>query len=105
MTQGSQQRKDLFVVSSERYQDQIVLADAMPLNDKVPEGLYSWKSTLFTQPEKANATLTGPWERPKGKYSEPIGSTRADVIRELGYKALWWRLGEALLGGAFLIGP
>jgi hypothetical protein len=105
MTKGSQQRKDLFVVSSEHYQDDKVLATVMPL-DNTPDGLWSWKQPLFTASEKASATLTGSWERPD-RYgsSAPIGSTRGDIVSDLSYRAMWSNLGEAVIGGAFLIGP
>lgn len=96
MTKVSQQKYDLFIVSSERAQDRAILGRAM----------LSGGNLDHTNEQKKAAIPTGPWERPdKNGRTEPIGGTRSANVNKLLHRAFWLRVGEAVVGGAFLIGP
>ncbi|KAJ0108160.1 hypothetical protein J7T55_000125 [Diaporthe amygdali] len=85
------QRHDPFRVSSERFQEKILLDRvAIRLGKTVADFTH-------LQPE---ALATGPWEDGES-VMRPIGGTRGETFR----RALWSRIASTLVGAAFLIGP
>ena len=94
---SSSKAYDYFIVSSERYNDDRVLEEVVKSDDK--ENLYIAKEGL--------AHFTGPWERGKENDWEanPIGRTRSENEKTVRRRAFWWKLGGAIVGAGFLIGP
>jgi hypothetical protein len=88
---------DYFIVSSERYHDKTVILDAMEDHCTSMEVLYN--------SEKDYALPTGPWEYATNDCANPIGGTRNDNIKSILRHAFWWRLGAAIVGAGFLVGP
>jgi hypothetical protein len=88
---------DYFIVSSERCHDRTVLLSA--LDD------YSIGTGTMYDEAKDDALPTGPWEYPINNRTKPIGGTRYDNIKSQSRNAFWWKLGAAIVGTGFLIGP
>lgn len=98
MTTLSQKPYDLFIASSERAQDNDILRVAMEEKNK---SLASLDSGIRDMPISA-----GPWEIvPAGERASPIGGTRNASMETLLRQAFWWKLGAAVVGATFLVGP
>ncbi|KAK2599809.1 hypothetical protein N8I77_011532 [Diaporthe amygdali] len=85
------QRHDPFRVSSERFQEKILL-------DRV--GMRCGKIVDDLQHLQPGALATGPWEDGES-VMRPIGGIRGEALRW----ALWLRIASTLIGIGFLIGP
>lgn len=93
MTKYSSQRYDPFIASSERLHDKYFLNKELNRIGATPSELEELKPF---------APAAGPWEiETNGRGAQPLLSTRMAAVK----KALWSRVGGALVGGAFLIGP
>jgi hypothetical protein len=89
---------DYFIVSSERYHDSVVILDKM-------KGHVSGMKDLYEK-RKSSALPTGPWESPNNNdRANPIGRTRNDSTKSLSRHVFWWKLGAAIVGSGFLVGP
>lgn len=99
MTDATQKPYDLFIASSERYQDQVHLRHAMI---GALKSLHS-----FGAKERQNPIPSGPWEpEPSGDGGAvPIGGTRNASVKNLLQRALVMRICMALIASALLIGP
>ncbi len=97
----SQKPYDIFVASSERYQDLILLN--LSMNEK---GKYQNDLAEDTTHIKSTAIPTGPWEKlsPNDEV-DPIGRSRNANTKRALREAFWSRVSGALVGGVFLIGP
>jgi hypothetical protein len=95
---NSSRAYDYFIVSSERYHDADIILDKMG-------GYISGMRDLYA--EKINSALpTGPWEcLDDNDRANPIGGTRNDRIKSLLRHTFWWKLGAAIVGSGFLVGP
>jgi hypothetical protein len=91
MAKFSRRSDDPFIASSERQHDHILILNAMNLTGKTARDLNE---------RKARAIPTGPWEN-STSGAQPVGGTRTEALS----RALWSRIGAALLGGIFLVGP
>jgi hypothetical protein len=93
MTKFSRERNDPFIASHERLHDKFFLDKELERRGKTQADFKELKP---------DAMATGPWEKmTEGRGARPIASTRTEALR----KAFWSRIGGALIGGAFLIGP
>jgi hypothetical protein len=88
---------DYFIVSSERCHDRTTILSA--LDD------YSTGTGKMYDEAKEGALPTGPWEYPVNNRARPIGGTRHENIKSQSRNAFWWKLGAAIVGTGFLIGP
>ncbi|KAF2117947.1 hypothetical protein BDV96DRAFT_597807 [Lophiotrema nucula] len=88
---------DFFIASSERFHDHKVNRSAMDRR--------TFDDTVLYNKEKGDLLHTGPWENDKKGYVNPIGGTRNDNIKSLSRHAFWWKLGAAIVGAGFLVGP
>ncbi|KAI0130010.1 hypothetical protein BJ170DRAFT_681488 [Xylariales sp. AK1849] len=95
MTQFYQQNQDPFIASSEREHDNFILHKYMTDASK-------WPGCDELRKLQDDAIGTGPWEKSrKGRGAKPIGGTRSVKLQ----KTLWSRIGGAVVGGIFLVGP
>lgn len=90
MQECSQRARDPFYVTAERLTDDEILQLAMRGIDITPH-----------RKSMARAHVAGPWETER----IPIGGTRRDSIQKTALAAFMERLGLAVFGGAFLVGP
>lgn len=99
MTDATQKPYDVFIASSERYQDQVHLRHAMI---GALKSLHS-----FGAKERQNPIPSGPWEpEPSGDGGAvPIGGTRNASVKNLLQRALVMRICMALIASTLLIGP
>ncbi|KAI1383141.1 uncharacterized protein F4822DRAFT_93817 [Hypoxylon trugodes] len=98
MTDATQKRYDMFIASSERYQDGVHLVASIVKAEK--------RIKDFKEIEQKHPLPTGPWEKdPQDGEPVPIGGTRNAGVQSLLRRALIVRIGLALLGSAFLVGP
>jgi hypothetical protein len=97
---------DYFIASSERHHDRSVIHDVM--------ADYSFDKENFYEEKKGDALGTGPWEKPytrvdnrgnERSYANPIGGTRNEIVKNLVRQTFWWKLGAAIVGAGFLVGP
>jgi hypothetical protein len=98
MTAVSQKPYDLFIVSYERAGDREVMKKVINA-----AGTSTTSTTIKT---KGSPIDTGPWEIvAPGSNTEPIGGTRNTTMKMLLRQTFWWKLGAAIAGAAFLVGP
>lgn len=91
---------DYFIVSSERLNDGAVITNAMK-----HQKLFESRMLLYEQ-QKNYALPTGPWEkRDENNRGKPIGGTRNGKIKSTILHNFWLKLGTAIVGAGFLIGP
>ncbi|KAJ9138174.1 hypothetical protein NKR23_g8664 [Pleurostoma richardsiae] len=125
MIKVSQQPYDFFVMSAQRIQDRRLLDGAMASRSKSPSDLEPdgimatgpWEvSKLRKDIELAAAAVAvapagngvpaaPPAQGLPEQLTEPIGGTRPDRLKSLLQRAFWLRVGESVVGGAFVIGP
>ena len=98
MTAASQKPYDLFVVSSERAQDNDCIRLAMDGEGKTQDDL--------SDEVKSSPIPAGPWEIvPANARATPIGGARDASTRALLRQRFWRKLSAAVVGAGFLIGP
>lgn len=92
MAKFSQQPNDPFIASCERLQDKYLLMKAMNRKGKTASNLEELKKMASSRVWEENTD---------GNGARPIASTRTETLK----RALWSRVGGALVGGAFLVVP
>jgi hypothetical protein len=101
MAKFSGQRKDPFIASSERSQDNSLLQRAINYHSKFVNR-YDHHDPNNLIDLISSAAVTGPWEDLRQDWNgDAIANTRAEVNR----RARWSRIGGACVGGGFLIAP
>lgn len=89
---------DYFIASSERHHDKSVIQNAMVD--------YYFDKKTFYEGEKENALPTGPWEESENEdIANPIGGTRNEIVKSHIRQNFCWKLGAAIVGAGFLVGP
>ncbi|EHK15438.1 uncharacterized protein TRIVIDRAFT_228472 [Trichoderma virens Gv29-8] len=82
---------DPFIAASERIHDDIYLKSAITLHGRVASDVAPVETAI----------PTGPWEDRHKQSVKPIASTRGETRK----KAFSSRIGGAVIGGTFFIGP